>query len=280
MDATMNGFIMIKLKLLTLLIINLLAFKSFSQLEVDKKCRIIYSNYLEKDSLLAVSTAANDSLVKVNKDLQIIINKLQGQIDEFERDAKLIKIGKQEWDAQNLRVNKLNDGTPIILAQSRQDWDSLFNKKVPAYCLHKSDSTSDFGYMYNYYALESGKLAPKGFKIPDRFDIELLKQFLQGVSKNGAALLKASNSADSTLLNWDTPGSDAFGLEIRPFGFRVNNTTEWYINDKIYFWCQTDIKEKMSILVLSELNEMPFLLEKNVNDANTNYGLFVRCIHE
>ena len=41
----------------------------FSQKEVDKKCKIIYENYLEKDSLLRLSNELNNSLSKENKEL-------------------------------------------------------------------------------------------------------------------------------------------------------------------------------------------------------------------
>ena len=68
--------------------------KLFGQ-KIDKKCNVIYENYLEKEALLKVCSEVKDSLSNANKELQLVVNKLQSQLDVIYREAKLIKIGSQ-----------------------------------------------------------------------------------------------------------------------------------------------------------------------------------------
>jgi uncharacterized protein (TIGR02145 family) len=276
----MKGFIIIKLKMkvLTLVILTIVATKSFSQPEIDKKCKVIYANYLEKDSLLKVTHYVNDSLVKVNKDLHMAVTKLQGQLDAIERDEKLIKIGNQKWDNDNLKVTSLNDGTPIFFADTRSKWDSLFRIGEPAYCFHKNDSTGNYGYLYNYYAVESGKLASIGMRIPNKSDVQELIDYLDLENAKSAMLLKSKDTTSAILTNWKTKGTDKYGMNIKPFGFRLDDSKEWYFANKVYYWCQSNEQKKIDMMVITEINDDPFLFDKIVEEKNSNYGLYVRCI--
>lgn len=268
------------MKVLTLVILYLVAFKSFSQPDVDKKCKTIYSNYLEKDSLLKVVKSINDSLVKVNKDLQITINKFQGQLDAIDSEAKLIKIGNQKWDKDNLKVTTLNDGVPIFLANTRVEWDSLYKIGEPAYCFHKNDSLGNYGFLYNYYAVESGKLAPQGMRLPLKKDVEEMNQFLDSENAKGAMLLKSKDTTNNLLPGWKALGLDKYGMNIKPCGFRLDDGKEWYFANKVYYWCQSIEEKKIEMMVITEINDDPFFLEKTVEEKNSNYGLYIRCIKQ
>lgn len=246
--------------------------------KIDKKCNVIYANYLEKDSLLKVSNEVIDSLAKVNKDLQMAINKIQGQLEVIDRDAKLIKIGNQKWDTDNLKVTTLNDGTPIFYADTRAKWDSLFRIGEPAYCYHKNDSIGSYGYMYNYHAMESGKLATAGKRIPSKEDVGILIKFLDAETLEGSLLLKSKDSSNAQLPGWKVIGSDKFGMNIKPCGFRLDDSKEWYFANKVYYWCQSNVTKKIEMMVITEINDDPFILEKTVEEKNSNYGLYVRCI--
>ncbi len=246
--------------------------------KIDKKCNVIYANYLEKDSLLKVCSEVNDSLSNTNKELQLLVNKLQAQLDVIDHEAKLIKIGNQKWDTDNLKVTTLNDGTPIFYADTRAKWDSLFRIGEPAYCYHKNDSTGSYGYMYNYYAMESGKLATAGMRIPSKEDVGILIKFLDTETLEGSLLLKSKDSSNAQLPGWKVIGSDKFGMNIKPCGFRLDDSKEWYFANKVYYWCQSNVTKKIEMMVITEINDDPFILEKTVEEKNSNYGLYVRCI--
>jgi uncharacterized protein (TIGR02145 family) len=268
-----------KCKIFVLFFLVFITNISFGQ-KVDKKCKLIYSNYLEKDSLLKVTNSVNDSLLKVNRDLQMAVNKLQVKLDAIDRDAKLIKIGNQKWDNDNLKVIALNDGTPIFFADTREKWDSIFRIGEPAYCFHKNDTSGNYGYLYNYYAIESGKLAPEGLRIPSKIDVLELIDFLDKESVKGAMLLKSKDTTNSLFTNWKINGVDKYGMNLRPYGFRLDDSKEWYFANKVYYWSQSLEQNKIEIMVITEINDDPFLLEKTIEEKNSNYGLYVRCIKQ
>ena len=78
-----------------------------------------------------------------------------------------IQIGKQIWTALNLRTTRLNDGTPIPLATETAVWK---DNTTPLFCYPKDMSATNFvprfGLLYNFYAVETKKLAPRGWHVP------------------------------------------------------------------------------------------------------------------
>lgn len=76
-----------------------------------------------------------------------------------------VKIGKQIWTVENLRVTTFNDGTPISMVKDGDKWKKL---TTPAYCWNKNDISykQQYGALYNWYVVEKGKLAPKGWHVP------------------------------------------------------------------------------------------------------------------
>lgn len=275
---TMNRIVVVNIICLIVVLLNRSI--GFSQVQVDKKCKVIYASYLEKDSLLKVSNKVNDSLQDANNQLQSKLNKLQSALNAMEHEAKLIKIGNQKWDNDNLKVSTLNDGLPICFADTREKWDSLFKIAEPAYCYHKNDSTGSYGYLYNYYAIQSGKLAPNGMRIPAKSDMIELIDFLDSESVKSATLLKSKDTVNGYLPNWKAFGSDNYGMGIKPCGFRLDDNKEWYFANKVYYWCQSNEPKQIEMMVITEINEDPFLLEKTVEEKNSNYGLYVRCIKQ
>jgi hypothetical protein len=78
---------------------------------------------------------------------------------------KTLKIGAQTWMKENLRTTKFNDGHVIPLVEAGSVWIKL---KQPAYCWYNNDTIHKnlYGTLYNWYAIETGKLCPLGWHIP------------------------------------------------------------------------------------------------------------------
>jgi uncharacterized protein (TIGR02145 family) len=77
-----------------------------------------------------------------------------------------VKIYRQVWMTENLKVTKFNDGTSITLVPDSATWMDL---ETPAYCWYNNDSTSykePYGALYNFYAVNTGKLCPTGWHVP------------------------------------------------------------------------------------------------------------------
>jgi len=60
-----------------------------------------------------------------------------------------------------LKTTKYNDGTPIKIVECGDCWANL---KTPAMCYYNNDSSKSI--LYNWYAVNTGKLAPKGWHVP------------------------------------------------------------------------------------------------------------------
>ena len=78
---------------------------------------------------------------------------------------KTLIIGEQEWFAENLKTSKYNDGTTIPNVTNDTQWS---NETIGAWCHYDNDSDYEctYGKLYNWYAVETGKLCPTGWHVP------------------------------------------------------------------------------------------------------------------
>ena len=82
---------------------------------------------------------------------------------------KTVKIGKQEWMAENLNVDKFRNGDLIPEAKTAIKWRKAGKKKRPAWCYYDNDPANGekYGKLYNYSALKLiEKNPPKGWRVP------------------------------------------------------------------------------------------------------------------
>jgi len=77
---------------------------------------------------------------------------------------KTVKIGGQEWMAENLRTTRYADGTPIPFVQSATKFDALNENRESddlsdyskAYCWYNNDVNNKFGALYTWSATMNG----------------------------------------------------------------------------------------------------------------------------
>ena len=132
-------------------------------------------------------------------------------------------IGDQEWMVENLKTTKFNDGTPISNETDMTRWVQI---TTPAYSWYNNDAASKkvFGAVYNWYAVNTGKLCPAGWSVPSDDDWTKLTDFLGGIEAAGGKLKETGTS------NWNTPNTGATnetGFSAVPGGYRYG-----------YFWGQ------------------------------------------
>jgi uncharacterized protein (TIGR02145 family) len=78
----------------------------------------------------------------------------------------VIRIGTQLWMKENLKTTKYNDGANIPLVTDNTAWSTV---TTPAYCWYENNPTSYkdlYGGVYNWYAVNNGKLCPSGWHVP------------------------------------------------------------------------------------------------------------------
>jgi len=112
-----------------------------------------------------------------------------------------VKIGTQIWIIENLKTTKYNDGTSIPMVTDSAAW---INLTTPGYCWHKNTSASyknTYGALYNWYAVNTGKLAPKGWHVPSDAEWTTLITYLGGDSIAGGKMKETGMS------HWFSPNT-------------------------------------------------------------------------
>lgn len=83
-----------------------------------------------------------------------------------------IEIGEQVWMAENLKTTRYNDGTLIFLPPSPAPSepmpivDPMYGPNYYWYADNPTENRADYGALYNWYAVNTGKLCPSGWHVP------------------------------------------------------------------------------------------------------------------
>ena len=88
-----------------------------------------------------------------------------------------ITLGTQVWSVEGLKTTRLNDGTAIPLVADSAAW---INLKTPGYCWYKDSVSYGYAYgaLYNWYAVNTGKLAPAGWHVPTETEWNIVRLYL------------------------------------------------------------------------------------------------------
>ncbi|MDG1394950.1 MAG: fibrobacter succinogenes major paralogous domain-containing protein [Flavobacteriales bacterium] len=189
---------------------------------------------------------------------------------------KTVTIGTQIWMAENLRTTKYNDGTSIPNITSNSEWGST---TTGAYCNYNNTNSNDtiatFGRLYNWYAVNTGKLAPTGWHVPSDAEWGQLTTYLGGESVAGGKLKETGTT------HWDSPNTSATnetGFTALPGGYLNSSGAFYTIGDYGYWWSVTGLDA-----------DATYAYCRNVryNDSNVQggydykeLGFSVRCVRD
>lgn len=147
---------------------------------------------------------------------------------------RTVKIGNQIWMAENLRSTKYIDGSPIPEVKDAKAWA---DNTTGAFCWYNNDgATYDalYGKLYNWHAINTGKLAPPGWRVPTDEDWDELVKTLGGDKLAGMKMKIAGK------LHWQgnekATNESGFGAYS---GFRSNNGGFIYHSTKGLYWSST-----------------------------------------
>jgi uncharacterized protein (TIGR02145 family) len=104
---------------------------------------------------------------------------------------KTVRIGNQYWTAENLRTTKFNDGSSIGSACQFYNTDAAAKKK--------------WGALYDWSAVKTGKLAPKGWHVPTNVEVDTLENYLVTHGYNYDGTLSGNKIAKSMCAKTDWP---------------------------------------------------------------------------
>jgi len=145
-----------------------------------------------------------------------------------------IQIGNQCWMKENLKTTKYNDNQNITNITNNSSWVSTSNG---AYSWYNNDSLTYgavYGAIYNWHAVNTNKLCPIGWHVPNNIEWLDLADYLGGVSVAGGKLKQTGT------IFWITPNTGATnssGFTALPGGGRRYDTGAFYIiNEHAVFW--------------------------------------------
>ena len=163
----------------------------------------------EKEEDETTETSSEDSSIEYG----------EGATDIDGNTYKSVIIGEQEWMVENLKTSKYNDGTAIPNVIGNTDWQAL---STGAWSHYDNDNqhNATYGKLYNWYAVETGKLCPTGWHVPTDAEWTVLTDYLavDGHSGTEGTALKSTSGWED-----DLNGTDNYGWLGLPGGFRHFN---------------------------------------------------------
>jgi uncharacterized protein (TIGR02145 family) len=229
----------------------------------------------EYGNVITFSTTGDiTGAIKFNADLAYSsINDVDGNT------YQTIEIGTQTWMAENLKTTKFSDGTQIPIATVTQ-WRYV---QSPAYCWYVDDGEkykNTYGALYNWQAVNTGKLCPDGWHLPTDNEWEILTTYLGGGS---IADRKLRETGSTHWVNNSSEANNNSGFTALPGGFQIvtDGIPQWqfvYLGYDACFWSSTP-----------QAGSIPLILGRSFHWQTENFGMTrflpewgcsVRCIKD
>ena len=232
------------------------------------------SVYIVKgDSVLAVyATTDVDSVIFYNPNpIDTTTNSTITDVDGNVYTS--VTIGTQEWMVENLRTSKYSDGTSIPNVIGNTDWYKL---STGAWCNYDNGSSNDatYGKLYNWYAVETGKLCPTGWHVPTDAEWTVLTNYLSANGHNGfteGTALKATSG-------WVSGnGTDDYGWLGLPGGGRIHDNGYFFgIGGNGNWWSSSQYNTSIA-WTRSLKFDYDYVIRYSNNKKN---GFSVRCLRD
>lgn len=184
-------------------------------------------------------------------------------------EYQTVKIGSLCWMQENLKTTKYNNNQSIPTSLTNAEW---VNDTEGAMAIYNDDADLEdiYGRIYNWNAVNTGKLCPKGWRVPTEEEWDDLITELGGEVLAGGKLKAVS-------MLWDAPNTGASNeseFTALPAGLKFNNGSYDLLGEYTSFWSATSITENESwAYSLISTNE-----EISKDNASKRSGLSCRCV--
>jgi len=204
-----------------------------------------------------------------------------GTVTDIEGNSyKTVKIGTQEWMAENLRTKKYRNGETITNLSGDTTWMKI---TTGAYCNYdyNNDNPSIYGRYYNWYAVNDGRnIAPTGWHVPTDIEWTILTTYLGG---DNVAGLKLQESGRSTHWWFNTNATNESGFTAIGAGF-VGDPNEAVLDGTIlgiwvyaYWWTSTENNSTEAKCRCISMNSNNIVSKYS---KLKGYGYSMRCIKD
>jgi|ERR1035437_6779 uncharacterized protein (TIGR02145 family) len=212
---------------------------------------------------------------------------------------KTITIGTQTWMAENLKTTKYNDGTDIPLITNDTAWSNI---TTPAYSWYDNNSTyykPIYGALYNAYTINTGRLCPLGWSVPNNNDWTTLVTFLGDTAGTYPYSARAGNKLrEIDIYHWTigmdggagvwypstNVGTNESGFTALPCGRRGGDGSFGWSGSETYWWSSSvfsDSTYSLHDLIGNNWNWNVGNVFGGVSrnfDFSKNHGFSVRCL--
>ena len=182
-----------------------------------------------------------------------------------------VSIGSQVWMVENLKTTKYRDGSNVPLVSNDIEWMRL---TTPGYCWFDNDPATykgTYGALYNWHAVNTGKLCPTGWHIPSDAEWMTLMNYLGGMSVAGGKLKETGTA------HWDSPNTGATnetGFTALAGGCRGIDGYFILIEQRGAWWSVTELNLWSSMSINIDYNDNKM---KDIAYGKTN-GMSARCL--
>ena len=196
---------------------------------------------------------------------------------------KTVKIGNQEWFAENLKTTVYANGDEIPYSRTDESWE---NQEMGMRCSYEHDDAMNakYGQFYNWYAVNDERgLCPSGWHVPSDEDWQDLEVFL-GMSRADVSLQGDRGSDElgmGTKLKaksgWKNGGNGSDELGFSGLAGGARHSYGGFSNGGDYgcFWSASAYGTNAWYRVLDGGYAE---VSRNYNDRR--YGFSVRCVRD
>lgn len=194
-------------------------------------------------------------------------------------EYKTVKIGEQEWMAENLNVSHFRNGDEIPQAKTTEEWKKAGEEGKPAWCYYgyNSENGIKHGKLYNIHAINDVRgLAPEGWKLSSSSDWQnLLSDILKKYKGSNRSFTGAKTLSSTS--GWNTKnGKDTYGFNARPSGWISGDSPSFNGMGRgalFYGGKMFEDREQCDIIKIeTDINAV------NLFQSQSNQGFSVRCI--
>ena len=207
---------------------------------------------------------------------------------------KTVKIGDQEWFAENLKTTVYANGDDIPYSRTDKSWETQKMGMRASYD-HDEEMNAKYGQLYNWYAVKDERgLCPNGWHVPSDEEWQDLEVLL-GMSRADVSIwgnrgsgeldigykLKAKSGWSGAKWKFASPttppgdnGTDEFGFSALPGGFRDGKY--WFAGHfEGYWWSSSPVRE--AAVYRRFYNRNPSILRQTMDQT---IGMSVRCLRD
>ena len=241
-----------------------------------------WNNYLKKfpngknKATAELNIGILEGKIKRKTETNTIIEK---EINDIEGNVyKVVVINNKVWMAENLATTKFNDGTAIPLLEKNKDWRKT---TAAAYCWYNNEVSigkTFSGALYNWYAVNTNKLCPEGWRVPSRTEFTNLVDYFGGETAAGGKL--KSNIYPQKIRNgYTVPQKPTNIIDFAGLmgGWREGGAGEFnFFGESGNFWSATEDKTEYAYYLSL------YMIENTVGKFSRmkNYGFSVRCVKD